>query len=419
MFIDKTKVKMYFNTMNIRAISVMVLFTALMLFSCGGGGGNGSKGNADKSVSKWTVLVYMDADNSLDDVAKYNIKQMEEVGSGKNLNVIVQLDTIDNTTRRLFIEKGHVKLIEDLGEQDMANGSTLVSFLEWSIKNFPADHYFLILWDHGGGFKNLNKRGIFQDTTSNTIMSIKTLQDAINKAITKTKQHFDIIGFDDCLMGMLEIAYEIKNEGDIMIASESTEPVNGWNYTYILDNISRSPNISPYTLARSVVDDYYQNYSDRMVDLTLSAIKLGEIDNLSRAIYELSNNLLVNIENDNITIYNTINNILDNVTRVDENGNGIIDSNDSYIDLLSFLNLVANNGNLPVSLRNIAKKGEDLYNKAVFASVSSGNLAKGCNGMSIWFPDSSAYAAYSSLYSTLKFVSDNSSWISFIKSFVE
>jgi hypothetical protein len=40
----------------------------------------------------------------------------------------------------------------DLGEADMADGSTLVDFVTWTVQNYPADRYMLIMSDHGMGW---------------------------------------------------------------------------------------------------------------------------------------------------------------------------------------------------------------------------------------------------------------------------
>src|SRR5580700_3344947 len=37
----------------------------------------------------------------------------------------------------------------------MGSQATLESFLRWSMRSFPADHYFVIIWDHGQGWRDM------------------------------------------------------------------------------------------------------------------------------------------------------------------------------------------------------------------------------------------------------------------------
>ena len=78
----------------------------------------------------------------------------------------------------------------------MGNPNTLKSFIQWGVATYPADHYLLDIWDHGGGLD-----GVCWDDTSGTNMTVSQVQQAIAGAST----HIDVIGFDACLMGMEEV----------------------------------------------------------------------------------------------------------------------------------------------------------------------------------------------------------------------
>ena len=43
-------------------------------------------------------------------------------------------------------------VVQDLGEEDMGRAQTLVDFVTWAVNSYPADHYVLILSDHGAGW---------------------------------------------------------------------------------------------------------------------------------------------------------------------------------------------------------------------------------------------------------------------------
>src|SRR5947207_3029087 len=115
--------------------------------------------------ARWTVMVFMNADNNLEPDALVNFEQMAKIGSTADVNVVVQLDRIDGyaetvpdwtRTLRFRIEKDMQPIpryaIEDIGEADMGDTATLHDFVSWSKRRFPAERYILIIWDHGQGW---------------------------------------------------------------------------------------------------------------------------------------------------------------------------------------------------------------------------------------------------------------------------
>jgi len=50
------------------------------------------------SADEWTIMVYIDGDNDLEDAAWDDLEEMETVGSISGVNVVVQLDDWQNDT---------------------------------------------------------------------------------------------------------------------------------------------------------------------------------------------------------------------------------------------------------------------------------------------------------------------------------
>ncbi|MBE9505503.1 MAG: hypothetical protein IMY84_01690, partial [Chloroflexi bacterium] len=67
-----------------------------------------------------------------------------------------------------------------------------------------------------------------------------------------------------CLMGMLEVAYALRNVADYVVASEDLEPGDGWPYDTILTDlraaIGPTSSCSPRELAALIVTDYVDSY---------------------------------------------------------------------------------------------------------------------------------------------------------------
>jgi len=106
-------------------------------------------------------MVYFAADNDLDDIAFENLRQMKQVGSNSQLNILAQLDTRGiGKTVRFRVRDQRTTLEEDtleiMDEVNTGLGSELTSFVKWGMKRFPADHYMLIVWGHGEGWQSAN-----------------------------------------------------------------------------------------------------------------------------------------------------------------------------------------------------------------------------------------------------------------------
>ncbi len=68
-------------------------------------------------------------------------------------------------------------------------------------------------------------------------------------------QFFDIVGFNACLMGMIEVYHKLTHYAGIGIASEGPTPIRSWPYVAILRELERQPSMTPRALAQTVFDE--------------------------------------------------------------------------------------------------------------------------------------------------------------------
>jgi len=209
--------------------------------------------------TKWTIMVYLDGDNNLESAAIDDINEMESIGSTNDVSIVVQFDRspyFDTSNgdwtdaRRFYIMRDPEgsgnwnitsPLLEILGEVNMADPYILVDFINWTIQNFPADNYALILWNHGSGWyysQNLNLStlnenttktsvfplGVIWDDTSNDHLDLEELEFALNSIKSATGKNINLLGFDACLMQMVEVAYQFVPYSEVMVGSEEIEP---------------------------------------------------------------------------------------------------------------------------------------------------------------------------------------------------
>ena len=121
-----------------------------------------------KKGQTWTVMLYQDADDQiLEEDIMLDLNEAERVGSSDRVQIVSQIDRYKGaykgdgnwtSTRRYHLTqdddlfKVNSELVQDLGEKNMADGATLADFISWSAKTYPADHYVLVLSDHGMGW---------------------------------------------------------------------------------------------------------------------------------------------------------------------------------------------------------------------------------------------------------------------------
>ena len=270
-------------------------------------------------VPKWTFLVYLDADNNLERAGIGDFLEMASVGSSPGVNIVVQMDRVPGHsnaygnwtgTRRFLIKKNDepdVPPLQDLGEKNMGDPEVLRDFVEWGVTNYPAEHYAVVIWNHGDGWRpmpELQKRlsrkarslgkpdpgvvkAVASDDTDGDILYMKEVQTALETAKNHLKESvdkfekFDIVGFDACLMGMVEVAYAVRNVTDYLVGSEESEPGNGWPYDKILQALAATPTLSPNALAGTIVTEYVDSYPPPYdKGITQSAVDISKLINL-------------------------------------------------------------------------------------------------------------------------------------------
>jgi hypothetical protein len=257
--------------------------------------------NPNANPGKWTVMIYIDADDSsLEEQSISDFLEMANVGSNEYVNVVVQLDRTpedDNSysdwadCRRFLITKGLTPAngseAVNIGEVNMGDPDTLVSFVEWAAYNYPAEKYALILSGHGKGWLGC----CWDETSGNDNLNLGEIHSALSDISTLIGRPLDILGFDACLMSMTEVVYGIHDYASVMIASENAEPTSGWPYDTILTQLAETPEMDAAQLATSIVDNYYTSHMP--TGYTMTAIDLTKIDTLVGTLNDLAQALVV------------------------------------------------------------------------------------------------------------------------------
>jgi Clostripain family len=255
----------------------------------------------------WTLLVYMAADDDLEQAAIANVVELAEVGSSAQTNVVIQIDRAAatrngrgyvrgpllnapdfNSTKRFLVDHGALRELADLGETSTADPDVLAAFVGWGVRTFPAKKTALVLWDHGGA-----TRGFGWDITNDDRpLSIVDARRGIAAGLAASgRAKLDVLGFDACLMSNLGVAYELRSLTNVFIGSEEVEPAHGWSYAPVVR--AMVADVSPPDLAKEVVTSFEAACrAAKTVDFcTLAAFDATKLDDVVTAVDAMSDAL--------------------------------------------------------------------------------------------------------------------------------
>ncbi|MCQ2418981.1 MAG: clostripain-related cysteine peptidase [Clostridia bacterium] len=233
-----------------------------------------------------TIMVYMCGTDleSKYGMATSDLTEMANANIADNVNLIVETGGcskwkttgISNSCNQIY-KVVHGKLIpveKDFGNNPMTDHKNLTKFIQYCTKNYSADRYMLILWDHGGG--SLTGFGYDEKNKNSGSMTLAN----INTALKNAKCKFDFIGFDACLMATLETDLVCNSYADYMIASEESEPGTGWYYTNWLNQLSQDTSTPTVELAKTIIDNFVSASCAQQpnAQVTLSVVDLAELD---------------------------------------------------------------------------------------------------------------------------------------------
>ncbi len=346
---------------------------------------------------KWLVMFYLNGDNDLEKTIVNELNYLEAAGGdSSDVKVVVLLDrhpgydhAIDgdwSETRRYHeikhdivdvipsnypayygVDTSVVSLYDSNDEKNMGDGQTLEDFGKWAVQTYPAEHYMLIISDHGTGwapFKipdvEIKPMLMSIDESSMDALQVCTheFKNAISSIANETQSNkLDILGLNVCLTGMVEVAWEIKDYVDIMIASESIGWSGMWTHFYWFSELRNQTfqYNDPAELTRLIGDGFDMHWGILMQQIsypaTMAGIDLRNIDaDFTNKLNTLSNEL-----NSNYSSYSTaINSSRNNASNYEFGDSQSATTGRSYIDLRHFCQLLNSNGSLPASVKTAA-----------------------------------------------------------------
>lgn len=289
-----------------------------------------SDGSGESDLPEWTVMFYMcgsdlesrygyatknlvEIANSHDLITLYK-DQAERIGldyesPSREVNVVLQtggcsewhndeeeMRTTDTGIRTDMLQRwfydpyedtdtAEIRLQQELPLASMSDPETLSDFIRWSVQEYPAEKYMLVLWDHGGG----SRTGIFVDELyDGDILYLYEL----GQALEDSGVEMEAVLFDACLMANLETAVMIKDQAHWMIASEEVVTGEGTAIGEWLKELCMRPEMDGRRLGRIICDSALEKCAMLGDEqgaqlLTWSVIDLSRIDRIADSLEDL------------------------------------------------------------------------------------------------------------------------------------
>ncbi|HVF30119.1 MAG TPA: clostripain-related cysteine peptidase [Pyrinomonadaceae bacterium] len=439
------------------------------------------------ATREWTIMIYMAGDNNLAVDNAYAMERIKEVaGTGPDSpNIFVYYDGNSPAIPTLYCDFSNpenpkyvpsyivpdkLEKVPPKANENAANWRSIVNFVDWCVNKVEvqegsevtygrrANRYALIFSGHSLGFQDI---GLFKDESSGRAMKMSDLYGVLQRLVSsqvhldkearqyqlegeyakayRTKllgQKLDILGFDSCVMGMLEVGYQFGYVAKTMIASEGSVPSAGWTYAQLLGSLAcggkgeaSAQEVAERFVRRFIKDQ--DSYTVGGVSVDMAAWDLSRLDEVASAFDYLSALLITCFSDPTHWMYRQMERVILQVHYKCQSY--MFDQN---IDLGDFCELLDaecgylieelggdETGELQ-ALRKQCRKVVSEIRKAVLVSGFSGGGYQYSNGMSVFFPWSRAgYEASRKNYETLFFAKDAVAdrrlyWNAFLKKYL-
>jgi Clostripain family len=346
---------------------------------------------------KWTVIVYMVADTGegFYQDAMDNVTQMTKAEFDKSVQVVVHADAPSPWTSKCWkVKRGSAS---PLG----CRHTCLLEFVDDCVRHYRAENYLIVLWGHGEGIDW--KQKVLADSRlgakidgagkrlwpgSESVLEVAELGKILKVVHEKLKElniNNVVIGFDACLMAMVEVYFEIHPYVSWAVAANDEIPDSGWPYKEILTKL-KNPNIGPAELAKSIIEKCTNWYSDpnNKFAVSFSACNLKEdfSDRLAERVRELREAIEEHLNLDPRKATMDIRNARDFAADLDES---------AYVDLNAFCSKLGNEsalGKLREAASKVVAALTNFASKSDFSDYYPQKYTKDSRAVAICFPQS-------------------------------
>lgn len=238
--------------------------------------------------SNHTLLIYMIGDNTLTDYCKLNTQACINgiLKTETPVNLVIYEDSQYGGKQgrpQLFRLKRNLNDLQKVdtimihqfdADHDSTDPAIMSSIIDEAFNACPGTVKGLELWSHGLGWapsKKYTPTRSSSDATRSTqyigedngsSLEIWDLRKALEKSA-----HLDYIAFDACNMGQAEVAFELRNAADYMLACPTEIMAQGLPYSDLIESLSACNSKETIVSAlKSMIDRFAITYPGKVRD---------------------------------------------------------------------------------------------------------------------------------------------------------
>ena len=256
-----------------KVLSVLLVLTmGLSLTACSDGE---TESNEAVSVTEaveaepgsWAIYWYLCGSDleSGGGFATGDLSELLEVELPENVNVVIetgganewQNDVVDaDKLQRWVYSSEGLELVDEQPSASMGEAETLAEFLNFAKTNYPGEKTAVVFWNHGGGSVS---GAAFDEIYGYDSLTLDEMYAAFSSVWDPSEENppLELVGFDTCLMATVDVAYTFNDLAHYLVASEETEPANGWYYSQWVGALADDPSMDGEALGRVICDAYY------------------------------------------------------------------------------------------------------------------------------------------------------------------
>ncbi len=337
----------------------------------------------------WTVFVYLcgsDLESRLlfGGAGTADLKEMCKATASEDVRFVIETGGSDywhsskvdsDVMGRYVIQKGKLKKVEERKQASMGKTKTLTDFLQWGIRNYPAEHMGIIFWNHGGG----SIAGVcFDELADDDSLTLREIDAGLLSLVESGEltDKFEFIGFDACLMGTVEAANIAASYADYMVGSQESEPGSGWDYTAVGDYLAKNPDADGAGVGKVICDSFKkqcQESGDGQI-ATMSVIDLSKMNKVLKKFNAFAQEMYEKSEKKN-----TLTKMVRKINGVDNfGGNNRAEGYTNMVDMGGMISSCK-------GWSEAAQTARKALNGAVVYKISGSDHQK-ASGLSVYYP---------------------------------
>ena len=272
-------------------VYILVAFMALLAVSCDPVEGT----TPEFPVKEKTVLIYMVGNNNLSSDAVRNLQDLKKGFVPSDDNLLVYYHTPVQSPVLLQLrtdETGAVAqdTVYRFPQRNSATAESLKSAMLVTQTMFPANEYGLFLWSHGTGW-------LPQGHYSKSFGEENGVEMEIVDMVKAFPYKLSFVVFDACLMGCVEVAYQMKDSVDYVISSPAEIMSTGFPYSKVMKHLFSSP--ADYIAVAEEYYNYYNSMGGQSRSATISVVKtdaLKDVAGAAKVVFENGDGTIEEVE---------------------------------------------------------------------------------------------------------------------------